>query len=633
MKICIVAHNAYGALTGEESGHIGGVERQAVLMSHWLVKRRHEVTVVTWGEGSDENEVVKGVTLAKLCKKEEGIPVIRFVIPRWTSLNKVLRGIDADIYYHNCHEHTTGQIALWCKLNKKPFIYAVASDTDCRLDMINKHTMRERYLFKYGLSHADLLITQTEKQKRLLQDNLSLSSIVIPMSAMPSVDYSEADANSEKFYQKKIIWVGRICKVKRLQWFIDVAIKLPEFGFFVVGPADHRIVEIKNLIEQINIIENIYYMGAIKRADMAEVYKDAAILCCTSIIEGFPNTFLEAWSYQTPVVTTFDPDNIVKNNELGLSVSNQADLVLALKKIMTNQELKEKFSRNSLAYFKRYHSLESTMLKFELAFESQIKKNCTINYFDKNSADWDRFYKEGGISTSHLDLQVRLAITKEFVKLISLNARASSLDLGCGTGEAYALLSATQQYAVDFSEKMIQQIKKKHPDVDAQVADATNLPFDSEKFQLVIALGVIEYIADHNQVIEEISRVLSRDGYFIMSFPNKSSLFRRLRYLEDFFMKPLRRFRCFIHKKEFIESPYHNQWHEKNIDHLLILYGLKMVDVKYCSYGFLSPLLANAKCNVRLSKWLSQKIKKNSLLEKTLAHTAVVLIKKFNFTR
>ena len=37
MKICIVANNAYGALTGEESGHIGGVERQTALLSEWLV--------------------------------------------------------------------------------------------------------------------------------------------------------------------------------------------------------------------------------------------------------------------------------------------------------------------------------------------------------------------------------------------------------------------------------------------------------------------------------------------------------------------------------------------------------------------------------------------------------------------
>jgi len=35
IRICIVAHNAYGALTGEDTGHIGGIERQTSLMAVW----------------------------------------------------------------------------------------------------------------------------------------------------------------------------------------------------------------------------------------------------------------------------------------------------------------------------------------------------------------------------------------------------------------------------------------------------------------------------------------------------------------------------------------------------------------------------------------------------------------------
>ena len=55
MKICIVAHYAYGALTGEGSGHIGGVERQTALLSEWLVNNGHDVTVITWDEGGEKS--------------------------------------------------------------------------------------------------------------------------------------------------------------------------------------------------------------------------------------------------------------------------------------------------------------------------------------------------------------------------------------------------------------------------------------------------------------------------------------------------------------------------------------------------------------------------------------------------
>lgn len=633
MNICIVALDAYGALTGGEKGHIGGVERQTLLMSHWLVKRGHKVTVITWNEGMAEEEKIEGVNITKLCKKEEGIPGIRFFMPRWTSLNKALRAVDADLYYHNCFEQTTGQVALWCKRHNKPFIYTVANDTDCRLDRVSKHTMRERYLFRYGLRNANLIIAQTKKQKQLLQDNFFLSSVVIPMPAIPPLDYNEQQADSEEFKQTKIIWVGRICKVKRLQWFIDAAVKLPEFEFFVAGAAGTDAKETKKLIEQIDVIENIHYMGALKRADMPELYKNAAILCCTSIVEGFPNTFLEAWSYQTPLVTTFDPDNIVEKKQLGLSVSNSNELVSALKNIMTNQELKEKFSRNALIYFKKYHSLENSMLKFEKAFNSQMRNNNTINYFDRNSDSWDLYYKEGEISISHLDLQARLAIAEQFVLPIQLIQNDSTLDLGCGTGEASPLLSKTKPYAIDFSEKMISQVKKKYPNVNSKVADATNLLFESKKFRLVLALGVIEYIPNHNRVIQEVDRVLSADSYFIMSFPNKSSFFRKLRWLEDILLKPFRYFRCFVLRKKIIEAPYHQQWNETDIRSLLSLYHFEIENIKYCSYGLLSPSLASSKCNISLSKWLTKQIKPNSKLERMLAHTAVVFVKKNSLTR
>ena len=378
MNICIVAHNAYGALTGERSGHIGGVERQAALMSTWLAKKGHKVSVITWEEGCHSEECINGVTVIKLCKNEEGLPLLRFFHPRWSSLNKALACANADVYYHNCYEHTTGQIALWCQLHNKPFIYATASDTDCRPDRINKYPFIERNLFKYGIRHANLLITQTCRQKTLLQENFSLPATVIPMAGTPSVDYDAHTALSELFKQKKIIWVGRVCKVKRLQWFIDAAIKLPDLEFEVVGPADLSRPEINALINKVKMTPNMCYMGRINREEMPNIYKNSAVLCCTSLVEGFPNTFLEAWSYQTPVVTTFDPDGVVHEKQLGLSVSSKDELVLALKKIMADRELLINCSRNALQFYENTHLLERTMNKFEQAFESQIQHRNTI---------------------------------------------------------------------------------------------------------------------------------------------------------------------------------------------------------------------------------------------------------------
>lgn len=119
---------------------------------------------------------------------------------------------------------------------------------------------------------------------------------------------------------------------------------------------------------------NMRYMGKISREKMPEIYKNSAVLCCTSLVEGFPNTFLEAWSYQTPVVTTFDPDGIVNDKQLGLSVSTQAELVSALKTIMEDRNLLINCSRNALKYYENTHLLEKSMGKFERIFADQIQQ-------------------------------------------------------------------------------------------------------------------------------------------------------------------------------------------------------------------------------------------------------------------
>ena len=244
MNICIVAHNAYGALTGEGSGHIGGVERQTALLALWLVEHGHQVAVITWSEGGPSIEYIDGIRIIKLCKADDGLPILRFFKPRWSSLNNALKTANAELYYHNCSEYVTGQVAFWCKLNKRPFIYSVASDADCTLDFPHLKYKREKILFRYGLKNSNVVITQTYQQKQLLETNYGLQAEVINMPGTPPC--YDADFQSKNlFYKQKVIWVGRLHRVKRIEWFIKIANALPNVNFEVIGPSDNVSVEIQ----------------------------------------------------------------------------------------------------------------------------------------------------------------------------------------------------------------------------------------------------------------------------------------------------------------------------------------------------------------------------------------------------
>lgn len=627
MKICIVANNAYGALTGEESGHIGGVERQTALLSEWLVAKGHDISVITWNEGGDRIEFINGLKIIKLCRVTDGIPVLRFFTPRWTSLISALKEADADLYYHNCAEYVTGQISFWAKANKKPFIYTVASDADCELDLPNLKSKREEYLFRYGLTHANRVITQTQKQQKLLQKNYEIDAQVINMPAMPP-QYQAHFEREALFNKQKVIWVGRLHKVKRVEWLIEIAEKSPDVSFEIIGPVDNTSEHMTEVLSRIKKNQNINYLGKVSRIDMPAIYQNASILCCTSIYEGFPNTYLEAWSYGVPVITTIDPDDIIKKEKLGYHALTINDFLVHIKTLLNNINNWEQASLNSQNYYLHNHEQESVMKQFELAFIS-VSTNQVDKHFDKQSRQWSDYYnKKSTLSVAHIDLQQRLKYSQCMLSEVASQIEtAQLLELGCGSGDSFNAINKTGNWeieGIDISLKMIEEAKAAHPNVNIQLADATSLPFLENQFQAVVSLGVIEYIKDYPQVLIEVNRVLQPQGSFIVSIPNQQSIFRKLRKLENILVKPLKRIYQLYKKQPHNTAIFHQQWSEQAFSKKLTSQGFAIQETEYCTYALLSPKLEKSRFNIYLSEWLDKKLYSRINLKRFLANTIII---------
>jgi len=627
MKICIVANNAYGALTGEESGHIGGVERQTALLTEWLMARGHQVSIITWNEGGEEPvEYINDIKIIKLCKVSDGLPILRFFIPRWSSLITALKKADAEVYYHNCAEYVTGQVALWCKQNNKPFIYTVASDADCDIKLPNLKSKREEYLFKYGLTHASLVITQTKAQQVLLQNNYGISAEVINMPGTPPRQTPSFNRNN-LFNNKKVIWVGRLHKVKRIEWLIDIANKMPDILFEVIGPIDDKSDYINEILPRLTKANNINYKGKISRLDMPDIYQNATILCCTSIYEGFPNTYLEAWSYGVPVITTIDPDNIIKDKQLGFHVTEKDNFPEHIKKIMQDKEKWQLASFNSQKYYLENHDQEHVMKKFENVFQN-ISSYKVKNHFNQQSDIWSNYYKNHAVTISHLDLQHRLIHCQNMLARISLiQVTPRLLDIGCGSGDSFSAIKTSGNWrieGIDISNKMVKEANLAYPDINAQVANAIALPFSDRTFQVVVSLGVLEYIPEYKQAIREASRVLSPQGSLIISIPNKQSIFRQLRRLESMITIPLKNLISRKKNKQKNEKIFHRQWHQKAFIDVLQQQQFYIENIEYCTYALLSPKLEEATANIKMCQWLNKKLSNKLVLNKFLANTIII---------
>jgi SAM-dependent methyltransferase len=103
------------------------------------------------------------------------------------------------------------------------------------------------------------------------------------------------------------------------------------------------------------------------------------------------------------------------------------------------------------------------------------------------------------------------------------------LDIGCGTGTLELQLvkkgekidDACRIVGIDLSEKSLARAAELKIDkVNYIHASALTLPFKSESFQTVLMIEAIEHLTDQKKALQEVHRVLRKNGQFILTTPN-----------------------------------------------------------------------------------------------------------------
>lgn len=362
-SVCIISHNAYGAISGK-GGHVGGVELQTTLLARWLARRGYAVSLLTWDEGSRAEERIEGVRVIKVCGRDAGVPVIRFFHPKWTGLAAAMRQASADVYYHNCGECVTGQAALWCAGRRRAFIFSAASDADCNPRLPELRAFHERFLYRWGLRRADCVLVQTATQQRQMGVHFGVRSVVIPM---PCAGPTHPGYYARDCVKPRVVWVGRVAAVKRPDRLLELVSACPDVTFDLVGPLSQA-SDVQEIQARAQGLRNLTLHGAVPYNRLGRYYQQAALLCCTSDYEGFPNTFLEAWSHGLPIVSTFDPDGLIAARQLGVVVRDLLEMKAAIESLLGSPELYRRMSENARTYYLKNHTLEAVMPRFEKVF-------------------------------------------------------------------------------------------------------------------------------------------------------------------------------------------------------------------------------------------------------------------------
>ena len=315
MRICFVSNGVYSALKDTPVPRIGGAEVQQSIIGRCMHANNHHVSFATNVlDGNREHEVIDGMHVYKNYAPEDGVPILRFFHPRMSRLWDSLKQADADVYYQRCADKSTGVCAYFCKRYGRKFIFSGAHDSD--FYPRNELRLRERFLYRWGLRNADLILVQSEQQQQLLHQNFGLHGHL-----MPNVYPSRKLASCQGY----VLWVGNMREFKRPLLCLEVARRFPHRQFIMIGGTGSGGADLfKQVGEQKPA--NVQVLGYQPLAETERYFDGASLLLNTSSVEGFPNTYLQAWSRGIPVVGTFDPNNLIAENDLGRAVSEVSDI-------------------------------------------------------------------------------------------------------------------------------------------------------------------------------------------------------------------------------------------------------------------------------------------------------------------
>jgi glycosyltransferase involved in cell wall biosynthesis len=173
--------------------------------------------------------------------------------------------------------------------------------------------------------------------------------------------------------EDKIIFLGRLEAQKRVWIVCEIAKAMPKYQFYILGAtgkgrdeaANAETLEPYRNFDGSSKIRNLHFVGHVDGDAKSLHIKKAKLLLNTSIWEGIPVSWLEALSYGTLIVASFDRDDIVARHgtfvgEVMGDGTDPADLLkftAAIEYWMTHDSERISTAQRAIDFVRTRHSI------------------------------------------------------------------------------------------------------------------------------------------------------------------------------------------------------------------------------------------------------------------------------------
>jgi glycosyltransferase involved in cell wall biosynthesis len=355
--LCFVAPHAWPVISGDASLQlVGGAEVQQAVLARLFAANGYRVSMICLDFGQPSRVEIDGVQLYRAFAMKQGLPVLRFVHPRLTTMWRRLREVDADLYYYRSASMWVGVLAAFCRRHGKRLVYAGASDKDFVPGQGGQiRYARDRWLYRRGLAAADAIVAQNAHQVATCRATYRREAVSIPSCyVLRERDKSGSEPDC-------VLWVGMLEHNKRPELFIELARQLPHRRCVMIGgPRKGSEALFERIRADAAALPNVEFKGFLPLAEVETWFDRARVFVNTSTYEGMPNTFLQAWARAVPTVATVD---------VGVAAHKVAKHVEQLAREVESVFDDPAAGEACRRHFERTHSSEQVLARYGRLFE------------------------------------------------------------------------------------------------------------------------------------------------------------------------------------------------------------------------------------------------------------------------
>lgn len=171
-----------------------------------------------------------------------------------------------------------------------------------------------------------------------------------------AIDISSFPEETDRRYDKQIIYAGRLSEEKGILDLLAISDKLPKDTHLIIigsGPKEYNVQDI------VKKYSNVHYLGYQSKDNTIKLIRGSDILIQPSIMEGgTSSTLLESMACKTPIISTSVGGNketmIHMKTAYIVKPKNPSEIINAVGYLFSNTDKRKMLSNNAFEIIKNY---------------------------------------------------------------------------------------------------------------------------------------------------------------------------------------------------------------------------------------------------------------------------------------